>query len=54
MVSLVTAMIGHTIHHSVIWAVIDFIFWPVALVKWLVCHEITLSVIKRTFGFFLN
>jgi hypothetical protein len=54
LVSLGTAMIGHTIHHSLFWALVDFAFWPIAWVKWLICHQVTLSVIKRTFGFFLS
>jgi hypothetical protein len=54
LVSLGTAMIGHTIHHSLFWALVDFIFWPIAWVKWLICHQVTLSIIKQTFGFFLS
>ena len=45
------AMIGYTIHHSLFWSIIDFIFWPIALIKWLICHEINISVIKQTFDF---
>jgi hypothetical protein len=48
------AMIGYHIHGSIFWAVMDFLFWPFALIKWLVCHEITWPVIKATFAFFLK
>lgn len=47
-----TAMVGYHIHHSLFWAVVDFIFSPVAIIKWLICHELTLAVIKDTFSFF--
>jgi hypothetical protein len=47
-----TAMIGHTIHHSFWWSVVDFLFWPVAWCKWLICHEVNISIIKQTFDFF--
>jgi hypothetical protein len=45
------AMIGYTIHGSIFWSIIDFIFSPIALVKWLICHEITFAVIHQTFSF---
>ena len=54
LVSLCTAMIGHTIHGSLFWAVLDFIFMPVAWGKWLVCQQVNLSIIKHTFEFFLQ
>jgi hypothetical protein len=47
-----TAMIGHTIHNSIFWSIVDFLFAPFAWVKWLVCQEVTLSVIKATFTWF--
>ncbi len=52
--ALCTAMIGHTIHHSVFWAIVDFLFWPLAWCKWLVCHEVNLTIVRQTFSFFLN
>ena len=48
---LPTAMIGYTIHGSTFWCVMDFFFWPIAICKWLVYHEISRSVIERTFAF---
>ena len=49
-----TAMVGYTIHGSIFWSIVDFIFSPVAIVKWLICHELTASVLRETFGFILN
>jgi hypothetical protein len=53
-VSLGTAMIGHTIHHSVFWSILDFFFWPLAWIKWLILHQVTLAIIKETFSFFAS
>lgn len=49
--ALATAMIGYQIHNSLFWSIIDFLFMPLALAKWLICHEITLLIIKQTFSF---
>lgn len=50
--STAVAMIGYQIHGSLFWAIVDFIFTRIAIVKWLICHELTLAVIKATFSFF--
>lgn len=50
----VTAMVGHTIHGGTFWTVMNFIFWPISWVKWLVCHDVNLTLIKQTFSFFLS
>lgn len=47
-----TAMIGFQIHHSLFWAIVDFFFAPLAWLKWLICHQVTLSVIKAAFAWF--
>lgn len=53
--AIMTAIIGHTINDgSIFWAVIDFFFWPFAIIKWLICHEICLTVIKESFSFFMK
>ena len=49
-----TAMVGHTIHGSLFWAIVDFLFVPIAWAKWLICHQVNLSIIKSSFTFFLN
>lgn len=51
---LVTSMIGYTIHDSVFWAIVDFFFAPLAWAKWLILHEVNLTIIKQTFSFFLT
>lgn len=54
LISIATACIGYHIHSSIFWAVIDFFFWPLAWLKWLVCQEVSVSIIKETFSFFLQ
>ncbi len=49
-----TGMIGYTMHHSVGWGIVDAILAPIVWVKWLICHEVTLNIITKTFDFFLN
>ncbi len=53
-VCLCTAMIGYTIHHSLGWSIVNFLFCPISWAKWLICHEVNLTVIKHTFSFFLS
>jgi len=52
--AIATAMIGHAIHHSLFWSIVDFFFAPFAWAKWLICQEINLTIIKETFSFFLS
>jgi hypothetical protein len=52
--SALTAIIGYGIHKSVFWAICDFIFFPVAWIKWLICQEVSVSIIKQAFSFFFN
>lgn len=51
-IAVLTAMIGYTIHSSIFWSIIDFFFFPLAWIKWLIFHEVTMSVIKQTFAWF--
>lgn len=51
---IATAMISYTIGNSIFWAILSFIFTPVAWVYLLLTHEVTLSVIKETFGWFFK
>ena len=46
-----TAIVGKQIHGSLFWAVVDFFFYPIALVKWLICQEINLTIVKQAFAF---
>jgi hypothetical protein len=49
-----TAMIGYTIHGSLFWSIMNFIFCPISWAKWLICKEVSFSVIKQTFAFLLT
>lgn len=53
-VCVATAMVGYNIHHSFGWAIVDFFFAPVAWAKWLVYHQVNLTIIRHTFDFFLR
>jgi hypothetical protein len=52
LLSIATAMVGYTIHNSLFWSIVDFFFTPIAWAKWLICHEVSWSIIKHTFEFF--
>ncbi len=52
--SIAIAKIGYVIHGSLFWAIVDFIFSPIALLKWIITEEITLSVIKQAFHWFFK
>lgn len=52
--SVLTAMIGYQIHGSFFWSIVDFFFTPLAWIKWLICHEVTASVLHNTFSWFFN
>jgi hypothetical protein len=52
--SVCVAMVGYTIHHSIFWSIVDFFFAPLAIVKWLICHELTFEIIRQTFSFLGN
>lgn len=49
-----TAMVGHTIHGGAFWTIMNFIFAPLSWAKWLICQDVTLTIIKKTFSFFLQ
>jgi hypothetical protein len=51
---LATAMIGHTRHGSLPWAVFDFLFAPIVWCKWLICKQVNVTLIKKSFGFLLE
>ena len=52
--SACTAMIGYTIHKSIFWSIVDFILTPLVWIKWLIFHEVTLEIIKKTFHWFFQ
>jgi hypothetical protein len=51
---IATAMVGYRIHGSIFWAIMDFIFMPFVWCKWLILHQVNISIIKDTFMFFLQ
>ena len=53
-IAIATAMRGYRIHSSVFWTIIDFIFWPLALAKWVIMHQINMTIIHDTFSFFIK
>jgi hypothetical protein len=52
--SIATAMIGHHMHGSLFWTIVDFILMPLVWCKWLILHQVNISIIKSTFMFFLQ
>lgn len=53
--SLPTAMIAYTINNgSIFWAIVDFFLWPLVWLKWFICQEVTVSIIKKSFEWFLK
>lgn len=51
---ILVAMVGYHIHGSIFWSVMDFIFTPFAILKWLIYHQVNLTIIKETFSWFFN
>lgn len=49
---LLTAMVGYAIHQSIGWAIVDFLFPCFAWIKWIICHEVTMTIIQNTFSWF--
>lgn len=49
-----TAMVGYTIHGGIFWTIFDFFFSPLVWCKWLVLHQVSLTIIRSTFDFFLK
>lgn len=52
--AICTAMVGYQIHNSIFWSIMDFIFTFWVWAKWLICHEVTLAIIRDTFSWFLG
>lgn len=52
--STCTAMIGQTIHGSLWWGIVDFFFFPLVWIKWLICRDVNLTIIKESFNWFLQ
>jgi len=53
--SIITGMIGYTINGgSTFWGIVDFFFSPLPWIKWVLCQEINLTIIKETFSWFFK
>jgi hypothetical protein len=58
--AICTAMIGYHYNTHInsvsplFFAIMDFFFAPFAWLKWLICQQVNLSLIKETFSFFLS
>ncbi len=53
-IAMLTAFIGYHIHGSIFWCIMDWFFWPFAWLKWLICHQVNVTIIKDAFAFFMN
>ncbi len=53
-VGVLTAIIAKQINNSIFWVVVDLFFWPFAWIKWLICHDVNLTIIKAAFAWFLK
>lgn len=51
---VLTAIIGHHIHNSIFWSIIDFLFAPLVWIKWFIFQEVTITIIKESFNWFLK
>lgn len=48
---VLTAIVGYTIHGSIIWSIVDYFLWPLVICKWLIYHEVTFAIIKQASAF---
>lgn len=53
-IAMCTAIIGHAIHGSFFWSVMDFFFYPLAWIKWIICQEVTMTIIRSAFSWFFK
>lgn len=51
---VLTAMVGYTIHGSIFYSIINFIFSPLAWIYWLITHNVDMNVLRETFSWFFN
>jgi hypothetical protein len=51
----IVGVLGYNLNNnSLFWGIIDGLFYPIVLIKWLICEELTLSLVKQSFPFFFN
>ena len=49
-----TAMISYKLYGSLLYAILAFIFSPLAWIYWLVTHAVNVSLIVSTFSWFFK
>jgi len=53
-----TAVVGYQVNintdYPVFWAVVDFIFYPVTWLYWLITQKVSVKIIHDAFSFFLK
>ena len=52
LLGVLTAIIGYEMHGNWFYTIMDFLFWFLVWIKWLIFHEITLGIITKAFAFF--
>lgn len=53
--AFIVGMLGYKLNSdSVFWGVIDGIFYPIVLIKWLICEQLNITLIGNTFPFFFK
>lgn len=53
--AVMVGMVGYKINNnSLFWGIVDGLFYPIALIKWIVYGELTSTLIKSTFPFFFE
>lgn len=57
-VGVLVAILGVTVNahlgDSAFWCLLDFLFWPLALAKWLILKQVNLSIVREAFSFLLQ
>lgn len=52
--STFTSMVGYEIHGNVFYAIVNWIFSPLAWIYWLLTKSVNLNIIEQAFSFFFN
>jgi hypothetical protein len=51
----IVGVVGYNLNnHSLFWGIVDALFYPIAVIKWLICGELSMSLIKESFPFFFQ
>ena len=51
----IVGVLGYKLNNdSLFWGIVDGLFYPIALIKWLYCGELNMSLIEKSFPFFFN